>query len=72
MLRSGAGAGARHALGTAVIGGMRSGTVLAIFFVPLFFVPLFFVLVRRLFAPRSAAAAKPAEPPVTLLSMEGQ
>ncbi len=67
VLSSGAGAGARHALGTAVIGGMLSGTVLAIFFVP-----LFFVLVRRLFAPRPAAAAKPAEPPVTLLSMEGQ
>ncbi|MET4678751.1 efflux RND transporter permease subunit [Stenotrophomonas rhizophila] len=38
VLGSGAGAGAQHALGTAVIGGMISGTVLAIFFVPLFFV----------------------------------
>ncbi|MDQ0024600.1 multidrug efflux pump [Variovorax paradoxus] len=44
VLGSGAGAGAQHALGTAVIGGMLSGTVLAIFFVP-----LFFVLVRGLF-----------------------
>ncbi len=38
VLGSGAGAGAQHALGTAVIGGMLSGTVLAVFFVPLFFV----------------------------------
>ncbi|MFH6565630.1 efflux RND transporter permease subunit [Pseudomonas kulmbachensis] len=38
VLGSGAGAGAQHALGTAVIGGMLSGTILAIFFVPLFFV----------------------------------
>ncbi|WDU65631.1 efflux RND transporter permease subunit [Pseudomonas poae] len=41
---SGAGAGAQHALGNAVIGGMLSGTLLAIVFVP-----LFFVLVMRLF-----------------------
>ncbi|CAN7774400.1 efflux RND transporter permease subunit [Variovorax sp. LjRoot84] len=51
VLGSGAGAGAQHALGTAVIGGMLSGTVLAIFFVP-----LFFVLVVGLFK------GKPAEP----------
>ena len=37
-LGSGAGAGAQNALGSAVIGGMTSATVLAIFFVPLFFV----------------------------------
>jgi multidrug efflux pump len=38
VLGSGAGAGAQHALGTAVIGGMISGTVLALLFVPLFFI----------------------------------
>jgi len=38
VIGSGAGAGAQHALGTAVIGGMLSGTILAIFFIPLFFV----------------------------------
>ena len=39
----------------------------------LIFVPLFFVLVRRVFGPRPAAApAKPAEPPVNLLSIESQ
>jgi multidrug efflux pump len=37
-IASGAGAASRVALGTAVIGGMVSATVLAIFFVPLFFV----------------------------------
>ncbi|MCY1529698.1 Multidrug/solvent efflux pump membrane transporter MepB [compost metagenome] len=55
VLGSGAGAGAQHALGTAVIGGMLSGTVLAIFFVP-----LFFVLVRGLF--KGGSAATPAAP----------
>jgi multidrug efflux pump len=37
-IASGAGAGARIAIGTAVVGGMFTATVLAIFFVPLFFV----------------------------------
>ncbi|MBS1203316.1 MAG: aminoglycoside/multidrug transporter subunit AcrD [Proteobacteria bacterium] len=41
---TGAGSGSQHAVGTGVIGGMLSATVLAIFFVP-----LFFVLVRRRF-----------------------
>jgi multidrug efflux pump len=42
-ISTGAGAHSRIAIGTAVIGGMITGTALAIFFVP-----LFFVLVRRL------------------------
>lgn len=42
-LSSGAGAGGRQAIGTGVLGGMFSATVLGIFFVP-----LLFVLVRRL------------------------
>jgi len=54
MLGKGAGAGAQNALGTAVVGGMVTGTALAIFFVP-----LFFVTVRRLFARPKAAAAPP-------------
>lgn len=41
---TGAGSGGQHAVGTGVMGGMISATVLAIFFVP-----LFFVLVRRRF-----------------------
>ena len=34
----GAGAGSQHAIGTGVIGGMVSATVLAVFWVPLFYV----------------------------------
>lgn len=47
-ISSGAGSGAQNALGTGVIGGMLSATVLAIFFVP-----LFFVLVQRLFTKKT-------------------
>jgi hydrophobe/amphiphile efflux-1 (HAE1) family protein len=36
-LSSGAGAGARHSVGTGVVGGMLAATFLAIFFVPMFF-----------------------------------
>ena len=43
MLSTGAGSGARNAIGTGVFGGMLTATVLAIFFIP-----LFYVVVRRL------------------------
>jgi multidrug efflux pump len=43
-ISTGAGAQSRVAIGTAVVGGMLTATVLAIFFVP-----LFFVLVRHWF-----------------------
>jgi len=43
MLSSGAGSGARNAIGTGVFGGMLAATVLAIFFIP-----LFYVVVRKL------------------------
>ncbi|MBA17881.1 MAG: hydrophobe/amphiphile efflux-1 family RND transporter [Sphingomonas sp.] len=43
-LASGAGAGGQNAIGRAVVGGMVSATILAIFFVP-----MFFVVVARLF-----------------------
>jgi len=36
-ISSGAGAGARHSVGTGVMGGMLAATFLAIFFIPLFF-----------------------------------
>src|SRR4030095_1480378 len=36
-ISTGAGAGARHSVGTGVMGGMIAATFLAIFFVPLFF-----------------------------------
>nr|WP_315381109.1 efflux RND transporter permease subunit [uncultured Sphingomonas sp.] len=43
-ISTGAGAGGQNAIGRAVVGGMLSATVLAIFFVP-----MFFVVVRNLF-----------------------
>jgi multidrug efflux pump len=49
---TGAGAKSRVAIGTAVMGGMITATLLAIFFVP-----LFFVLVRRLFSGRTKTTA---------------
>ncbi|CAI1622215.1 efflux RND transporter permease subunit [Serratia proteamaculans] len=52
---SGAGANSRIAIGTGIIGGTITATILAIFFVP-----LFYVLVRRMFS-RKTAAAKPTE-----------
>ncbi len=48
-ISTGAGANSRHAIGTGVLGGMLSATVLAIFFIP-----LFFVVVMRLFRTRQA------------------
>jgi multidrug efflux pump len=53
----GGGAASRVAIGTAVIGGMVTGTVLAIYFVP-----LFFVIVRRLFRSRHALPMR-SQPP---------
>lgn len=43
-ISNGAGSGSQHAVGTGVMGGMISATLLAIFFVP-----LFFVLIRQRF-----------------------
>ncbi|MAB98480.1 MAG: hydrophobe/amphiphile efflux-1 family RND transporter, partial [Pseudomonadaceae bacterium] len=50
-ISSGAGAGSQHAIGTGVIGGMLSATVLAIFWVP-----LFFVLISSWFKPKEKPA----------------
>ncbi len=49
----GAGSGSQHAVGTGVIGGMISATLLAIFFIP-----LFFVLIRRRFPAKEHPEAK--------------
>ena len=48
---SGAGSASQRAIGTGVMGGMISGTLLAVFLVP-----VFFVVVRRLFQGRAARA----------------
>ena len=47
-ISTGAGANGRHALGTGVMGGMITATVLAVFLIP-----LFFVVVRRIFPGQS-------------------
>ena len=52
---SGAGAGARHSVGTGVMGGMLAATFLAIFFVPFFFK---LIMGRRMGEPRSTAQIK--------------
>ena len=49
---TGAGAGARHAVGTGVMGGMLAATFLAIFFVPMFFK---LITDRHLVEPRATA-----------------
>ena len=55
-ISTGAGAQSRIAIGTAVIGGMLTATVLAIFFVP-----MFFVMVRLIFRNRHADHHRAAE-----------
>ncbi|MEO5865828.1 MAG: efflux RND transporter permease subunit, partial [Sphingomonas sp.] len=57
-ISSGAGAGGQNAIGRAVVGGMLSATILAIFFVP-----MFFVVVLRLFKQDGGDAAADAAPP---------
>lgn len=47
VISSGAGANARHAIGTSVMGGMISATVLAIFFVPVFFVLIMSLFTKK-------------------------
>ena len=55
-LSSGAGAGSAHAIGTGVVGGMLSATVLVIFWVP-----LFYVLVSSVFARKVATDEEKAQ-----------
>ncbi|MGZ6972115.1 MAG: efflux RND transporter permease subunit, partial [Thermoanaerobaculia bacterium] len=64
-LTSGAGAGAQMAIGTSVLGGMLSGTFLAVLLIP-----LLYVLVVRLFERKKARAAVPA--PEAPLPAEGK
>jgi multidrug efflux pump len=52
---SGAGAGARHSVGTGVMGGMLAATFLAIFFVPFFFK---LIMQRKFGEPRSSEELK--------------
>jgi multidrug efflux pump subunit AcrB len=56
VISSGAGAGARHAVGTGVVGGMLAATFLAVFFIPLFY---HWVSDRRLKADQEEIDAHP-------------
>jgi len=56
VLSTGAGSGGRNAIGTSVLGGTITGTVLGILFVP-----LFFVLVTRRGKPRPETIKAPSE-----------
>jgi multidrug efflux pump subunit AcrB len=58
VVSSGAGAGARHAVGTGVVGGMLAATFLAVFFIPLFY---HWVSDRRLRATDAEMMERPHE-----------
>jgi multidrug efflux pump len=64
-ISSGAGSGSQNAIGTGVMGGMISATVLGIFFVP-----LFFVLVRQVFKGKPVKA-RPDKPSADSVNAEG-
>ena len=55
VLATGAGSGSQNAIGTGVLGGMISATVLGIFFVP-----VFFVVIRLIFKGKRPVADAPA------------
>ena len=67
-LATGAGSGSQNAIGTGVLGGVISATVLG-----LLFVPVFFVVVRRFFPGRTDAApvATPSPASLPAASTEG-
>ena len=65
-LASGAGAGAEHAIGTGVFGGMLGGTFLGIFFIP-----LFFMVVQGLFHSVREAPAPVGTAPATDAGQDG-
>jgi multidrug efflux pump len=60
-LSTGAGSASRHDIGTGVAGGMITGTVLAVFLVP-----VFFVVIRRLFKSQKPSHAMMAPKPAGL------
>jgi hydrophobe/amphiphile efflux-1 (HAE1) family protein len=59
VLTTGAGAGAQNAIGTSVLGGMATGTFLAVFFIPLFYFAIYRLMERK--KPGQSEAAEPAE-----------
>jgi multidrug efflux pump len=65
-LSSGAGSASRHDIGTGVAGGMVTGTVLAVFLVP-----VFFVVIRRIFKSDKPSHTMLAPKPTGLDAAEG-
>jgi HAE1 family hydrophobic/amphiphilic exporter-1 len=59
VLTTGAGAGAQNAIGTSVLGGMVTGTFLAVFFIPLFYFVIYRLMERK--KNDQTKAAQPAE-----------
>ena len=59
VLTTGAGAGAQNAIGTSVLGGMVTGTFLAVFFIPLFYFVIYRLMERK--RPGQTETAQPAE-----------
>jgi multidrug efflux pump len=73
VIASGASAKSQQTLGTGVLGGMITGTVLAMFMVPVFFVAVMDFFSRRTRPSRPAAGVEAAgEPPPTRQLTEGQ
>jgi multidrug efflux pump len=57
-IATGAGSGSQNAVGTGVLGGTISSTVLGIFFIP-----LFYVVIKRIFSGKPQAGNAPAAAP---------
>jgi multidrug efflux pump subunit AcrB len=60
-IASGASSASQRAIGTAVLGGMLTGTILAVLFVPVFFVVVSRLLTRRNSKPEASAPAPAQE-----------
>lgn len=60
-IATGASSGSKHAIGTGVVGGMLTATVLAIFYIPLFYVLVAGWFSRKKSASRAASTAHPQE-----------
>ena len=62
-LTTGAGAGAQNAIGTSVLGGMVTGTFLAVFFIPLFYFVISRLMERKKHGQTEAAESADAVSP---------
>jgi HAE1 family hydrophobic/amphiphilic exporter-1 len=63
VLTTGAGAGAQNAIGTSVLGGMVTGTFLAVFFIPLFYYLIARLIERKKYGQTEAAVSAPVVSP---------